>query len=68
MPSKSRPRTCPAPPHTANDDEVADDEPQEGSNQDADSNPHLSTACQDELEDELEPWVDYTARATHTAG
>ena len=38
------------------------------SNRDADSNPLFrQRITQDELEDELEPWVDYVVRATHKA-
>ena len=35
---------------------------QEGSGQDANSNPCFDSAPQDDLEDELEPWVDYMVR------
>ena len=36
-------------------------------NQDADSSHSFDSAPQDELEDELDPWVDYMVRATHKA-
>ena len=39
----------------------------EESSHDAESNPCFDEISDDDLEEELEPWVDYTVRATHKA-
>ena len=70
-------KQCSAAAHAANVDEdqkkarlrptrKKDPHEQQESSQDADS-PFVDSVPQDDQEDELEPWVDYTVRATHEA-